>query len=195
MSITEARRRAIEEMVAASKRHLGAGISVPALESVKTELMKLCERRDLFSAHHYPLPTDGGIDSNYLIYEEEGGDFALYVNSSRPGQASRPHDHGGTWAVVAAVAGEETHRLFKPPTSETAMPELAATITVKPGCAVSLLPEGIHAIQASSDKPLLHLHLYGKGFAWQGQRREYDLEAGAVHQFRLEDLSWVIDLR
>ncbi len=186
---------AIAAMVAAAKAHLKAGLSVPTLEAVKTEVMALAERRDLFNERAFPLPPEGEIDSNYLIYEEADGGFALYVNSSRPGQVSRPHDHGGTWAVVAAVEGEETHRLFKPPVSRSAMPELAATITVKPGTAVSLLPDGIHAIEAKSDSPLLHLHLYGKGFAWQGERREFDLEAGEMHRFQLEDLEFITDLR
>ncbi|MEQ8651376.1 MAG: cysteine dioxygenase family protein [Kiloniellales bacterium] len=195
MSVKQQRDEAIGQMVSAAKTALLQGPTVEALEQAKTALMALCARKDLFPLGDFPLPPEGEIDSNYLIYEEADGGYALYVNSSRPGQTSRPHDHGGTWAIVAAIEGEELHRLYRPPVSDTAMPEEVATLTVRPGTAVSLTPAGIHAIHAVSDKPLLHLHLYGKGFAWQGERREYDLETDTVHRFRLEDLSWVIDAK
>ncbi len=195
MTAKQQRDDAIAQMVATAKAALEAGPTPAALERAKSALMALCGRKELFPLAEFPLPPEGEIDNNYLIYEEADGGYALYVNSSRPGQLSRPHDHGGTWAIVAAIEGEELHRLYRSPVSDTAMPQEAATLTVRPGTAVSLTPAGIHSIHAVSDQPLLHLHLYGKGFAWQGERREFDLETGTVHRFCLKDLSWVIDLR
>ena len=120
------------------------------------------------------------------------------MNSGKPGQSSPPHNHGGTWAIVAAVEGEETHRLYVDESQETesdiASIRQVTELIVKPGEAVSMMPDGIHSIHAG-DNPLLHLHLYGKRFSSQSQRNEYDLDSGTVRRFVLEDLGYIEDAR
>ena len=46
-----------------------------------------------------------------------------------------------------------------------------------------------------SDVPLLHLHLYAKGFEYQGERNEYNLETGEVKCFKLEEVGLIEDAR
>ena len=174
------------------------GVTVASMNKAKEELMNLAAKKNLFENDFLP-PDQGEIYRTFLIYQDDNGEYSLYVNASLPGQESPPHDHGGSWAIVVAVKGEELHRVYKanPDLTEVqSQPiQLANEILVKPGSAISLLPEGIHSIHANSDEPLLHLHLYGKGFEFQGERNEYDLESGAVKRFKLDDISVIEDAR
>ncbi len=195
MDVKVRRDVAIRDCIAKIKAALETGVTVPALEEAKRHLMALCAQRALFPRSHFPVPDEVEIERTSLIYQDNDGGYALYVNSSRPGQVSRPHDHGGSWALVAAVEGEETHRLFVHDGADIGGLRQAAELTVRPGTAVSLMPDGIHAIEAESSAPLLHLHLYGLSFPRQGERREFDPETGEVHRFKLEDLGFIQDAR
>ena len=99
------------------------------------------------------------------------------------------------WAIVAAIEGEETHKLYQETAKGAQTIEQVAELTVQPGTAVSMLPGGIHAIEANGTTPLLHLHLYGCMFEQQSERRQFDLESGTVRTFRLEDVGFVTDVR
>ncbi|WP_282605388.1 cysteine dioxygenase family protein [Pelagibius sp. Alg239-R121] len=195
MSVKAQREAAIRDCISRIKRSFQGGVTVPALEVAKHHLMSLCEQRALFPRSDFPVPNEVEIERTSLIYQDEDGGYALYVNSSRPGQTSRPHDHGGSWALVAAVEGEETHRLYVHDGSDVGGLRQVTELTVQPGLAVSLMPGGIHAIEAKSSEPLLHLHLYGLGFPQQGKRREFDQETGQVHRFHLKDLGFIEDAR
>lgn len=189
-------------------RIMETGIRVDTLERAKSTLLGLCAQHHLFPRDEFPLPVDGQCERTFLIHQRDSGAYAMYVNVGMPGQAYRPHDHGGTWAIVAAVHGVERHRLYIRNHSVAADRDghtscaptdsplrLATQIDVRPGVAVSLLPEGIHDIQALGDEPLLHLHLYGLGFEHQAMRTEFDLDRGSVHRFKLTDLGYIEDAR
>ena len=195
MSVKAERDAAIRGCISNIKQSFREGVTVPALEEAKHHLMKLCEQRALFPRSDFPVPDEVEIERTSLIYQDEDGSYALYVNSSRPGQISPPHDHGGSWALVAAVEGEETHRLYIHDGSDAGGLRQVTELTVQPGLAVSLMPDGIHAIEAKSSEPLLHLHLYGLGFPRQGERREFDPKTGQVHRFHLKDLGFIEDAR
>ncbi len=192
MERQNARRKAVAATIAEIKQHLAGGVAVPSIERAKQSLMRLAAQAHLFPREDFPLPEDGAMERTFLIHEDENGANALYVNSGLPGQATRPHNHGGSWAIVVAVEGEELHRLYVP---EGGTVRQAGELTVAPGAGVSLLPDGIHSIHAVSDRPLLHLHLYGMGFPHQGERMEYDLETGAALRFKLEDAFEIEDAR
>ena len=68
-------------------------------------------------------------------------------------------------------------------------------IIVGPGQAVTMQPDGIHEVHALDGQPLLHLHLYAKNFALQGERWKYDLERGEAQRFHLDELGSIIDAR
>ena len=197
MDVKAARTEAIEQTIAEVRTIMESGTTIPALEAAKTALMSLCAMEWLFPLADFPGPTGDQTERTYLIHEDNG-EFALYVNSGGPNQSAPPHDHGGAWAIVAAISGEETHRLYVDDASgdETRPPAVrqVAELVVKPGTAVSMLPDGIHSIHSASDQ-LLHLHLYGLSFESQLERRVYDLESGTVRRFVLEDVGFIEDMR
>ena len=193
MNMKTARHHAIVDCVDRAKKHLREGVDVESIHLAKAELMTLCRQRHLFPRSEFPVPDAEQVERFFLVYEDEKGEYALYVNSALPCQSYRPHDHGGSWAIIAAIEGEEKHGLYREGTPDTV--ELVNEIVVKPGTAVSMLGDGIHSIDAQGDQPLLHLHFYGKSFATQGQRVEYDLENGVAERFTMRDLDYIEDAR
>ena len=194
MDRKQARHEAVVSSIDRIRGILEPGIDIPAMEQAKLELMSLCERKDLFPRVDFPVPADE-VDRTYLVYQDDDGQYALYVNSSLPGQQSEPHDHGVSWAIVAAIEGEERHRLYRSEATDGSDLRQVSELVVRPGNAVSLLPRGIHAIEANGDQPLLHLHLYGASFDTQEERRQFDSETGKVKTFVLEDVGFVADAR
>ncbi len=198
MKMKNQRTSAVKQSIERIKAILQDGVDVPRLEAAKVVLMDLCSQADLFPRTDFPMPGKDQTERTFLVYEEDNGEYALYVNSGGPGQASAHHNHGGSWAIIAAIEGEEAHRLYTENTidleAEKADLLQVAEITVKPGTAVSMLEDGIHYIHAG-DKPLLHLHLYGKSYASQMQRKVYDMASGSVRRFVLEDVGFVEDAR
>jgi predicted metal-dependent enzyme (double-stranded beta helix superfamily) len=190
----EARKAAIDEILSKIRPILDASTDVSSMNQAKEHLMALCERSDLFNFEAFPIP-EGATEGFYLIHEDEDGRYALYVNAGLPGQTSKPHDHAGHWAIVAAVQGEETHRLFERDETRTPPIRHMGTLTVKPGQAVSMRPDGIHAISADGADPLLHLHFYGLAFDRQRGRREYDEETGEELYFEVPDVGEILDAR
>jgi len=198
MSKKHVRNQAVRATISEIKDIMEGGVTVDQLEAAKTALMSLGAKTDLFTLEDFPGPSGDETERTFLIYQDETGEFALYVNSGGPNQSAPPHDHGGSWAIIAAVFGEETHRLYVDDAAQTGSeaPALrqAAEIMVKPGTAVSMLPDGIHSIHGASDN-LMHLHLYGLNFESQSERRTYDLERGTVRRFVLEDVGFIEDAR
>lgn len=192
MSVKTQRQSVIEAAIDEIRTIMAEGISIETLERAKRVLISLCERAELFPREDFPVPDGDLTERTFLLREDDDGALALYVNSGLPAQSYRPHNHGGAWAIVAAVEGSERHDLY---TCEQEKLEHAGEVVVQPGTAVSMLPEGIHAIQGVGDQPLLHLHLYARNFANQAERIEFDPEAGTSHRFKLEDLGFVEDAR
>ena len=192
MNRRQERESAIAGMAARVEEAFAQGVTPSALDAAKQAMLDLAARRDLFLCEEFAQPDDGRRDRNILIYERDPGGMALYVNSSWPGQTSGPHDHGGAWAIVAAVDGEETHRTYE---ADGDAARQTGEMVVRPGTAIALGPDGIHSIHATSDQPLLHLHLYGMGFEHQKERRAFDLENGTVRRFILSDVGFIEDGR
>lgn len=197
MNAKTARKEVIDKAITEIKESISDGVTIESLNAAKSILMALAERKDLFPRCDFPVPGKEQIYRTFLVHEENDGSFALYVNSSLPGQTSRPHDHGGSWAIIAAVEGEEIHRVYTTDDSSSAPCNIrqVGEIVVKPGTAISLMPEGIHAIDAESEEPLLHLHLYGMSFQHHTNRKEYDLVANEVKNFVLDDIGLIEDAR
>lgn len=160
------------------------GVTRDALEAIKAELMALAAQEHLFPSSEFPPPPAGEKGSNrYLLREEEGGRFALYLNALNPGNETKPHDHT-TWAVVVAVDGQELNRVYDrvDDGSDPARCELRLReeIMVEPGRGIALMPEDIHSIHTTGDRPTRHLHMYGLALERLDQRRAYDAETGEV---------------
>src|SRR5215210_6485647 len=180
-----ARGAAIANAVARIRDIEGAqGVTRPALEAIREELMLLARQQHLFPSAEFPPPDDGAKGANrYLLHEDRGNRFALYLNALNPGNETRPHDHT-TWAVVVAVDGQELNRVYER-TDDGADPERCAIrlreeVMVEPGRGICLMPDDIHSIHTTGTVPTRHLHMYGLALDRLEDRKAYDMESGQV---------------
>lgn len=182
-------------MVNNVRRGLDERVDAASIETAKHELMKLCKRKELFPRDEFPVPSAGCTELFFHIYADPMQEYSLYVYSALPGQSYRPHDHGNSWAIVAAIEGVEIHSLYRQ--KDYSSTEWIKDITVQPGVAVSMLPGEIHSIRSAGTCPLLHLHFYGKSFEIQGERIEFDIETGQAYPLTLDNnyLSYIIDAK
>ena len=163
------------------------GVTRPALEAIKAEMLKLAEHEALFPAAEFPpLPAGEKGSKRYLLQEDPDGRFALYMLALNPGNSTKPHDHT-TWAVVVAVEGQELNRVYRRVDDGSqegvAKLELAREVLVEPGTGIALMPEDIHSIHTDGDKPTRHLHVYGLALEKLDDRMGYDFEAGTVQPY------------
>lgn len=172
----------IEDTVSAIRAILDDGTDAERLSRASELLADLASHPGLFPRTEFPVPGDGHNDITTRLRQDDDGGFALYVNSGLAGQSFRPHDHGDNWAIVAGVEGRELHRIYdrrddgsNPDAAELVLRE---EICLEPGGVIALPGNTIHSVEGQGDAPILHLHLYQKGYHAQAGRTEYDLEAG-----------------
>jgi len=162
----------------------GQGVTRESLAAIRAELLTLAAQEHLFPSVTFPPPPNGEKGSNrYLLQEDSGHRFALYLNALNPGNETKPHDHT-TWAVVVAVDGQELNKVYER-TDDGAKPDHAAIrlreeIMVEPGRGICLMPEDIHSIHTTGSVPTRHLHMYGLALEVLDDRKGYDPETGAV---------------
>ena len=160
------------------------GVTRPGLEAIRDELLLLARQEHLFPSSEFPPPASGEKGSNrYLLHEDPGHRFALYLNALNPGNETRPHDHT-TWAVVVAVEGRELNRVYER-LDDGADPErcsirLRDEVMVEPGRGICLMPDDIHSIHTKGAAPTRHLHMYGLALERLDDRKAYDMESGQV---------------
>ena len=160
------------------------GVTRPALEAIREELMLLARQEHLFPSGEFPPPAGGERGANrYLLHEDPGHRFALYLNALNPGNETRPHDHT-TWAVVVAVEGQELNKVYER-TDDGADPERCSIrvreeVMVEPGRGICLMPDDIHSIHTAGSVPTRHLHMYGLALERLDERRAFDMESGQV---------------
>ena len=182
-------RRAIRRCLDDVKAHVGArGATRGALEEVKTRLLELAARRDLFRYRRFPVQgrERGRRSSVYLLDEDDDRSFALFAVSEVEGNMSPPHDHT-TWAVLAGVEGEELNRFYdrlddRREPGRATVRERGQAI-VKAGTAVALMPDDIHSIHCLCDAPTLNFHLYGRSIAHLPDRKMFDMRNGTCRTF------------
>jgi predicted metal-dependent enzyme (double-stranded beta helix superfamily) len=172
---TVARIRAIERSL---------GVTRPALERIRAELLALAAREELFPSATFPPPPEGQKGSNrYLLHEDPGNRFALYMNALNPGNETKPHDHT-TWAVVVAVDGQELNKVYDR-ADDGSVPDrcelrIREEIMVEPGRGICLMPEDIHSIHTTGVVPTRHLHMYGLALEVLDDRKAYDPADGSI---------------
>jgi predicted metal-dependent enzyme (double-stranded beta helix superfamily) len=163
------------------------GVTRPALEKIRGELMKLAAQEHLFPSAHFPPPPPGEKGGNrYFLQEDADHRFALYMNALNPGNATKPHDHT-TWAVVVAVEGQELNKVYER-TDDGTDParcdlRLREEIMVEPGRGICLMPEDIHSIHTTGTRPTRHLHMYGLALEKLDGRRAFDDKTGVVSYY------------
>lgn len=160
MSVAEQRRAAVSNAVSKIRENAaGAEISKEVLEMIKTELLALASKRDLFTLNDFPPPTEDDPRTSclYRLSEDENHEFALYINVAHGKVDAPPHDHT-TWAVIVGVEGEEENRFYDKADSGV---NQKGNAIVKEGAGVTLMPEDIHSIHIKPENPVLNFHMYG----------------------------------
>jgi predicted metal-dependent enzyme (double-stranded beta helix superfamily) len=151
------------------------GVTRAALDAIMAELQALAANERLFPSAEFPPPPNGEKGSRrYLLHEDPGGRFALYLNALNPGNETKPHDHT-TWAVVVAVDGEELNKVYAPKPGGL---EIVREVVVRPGTGIALMPEDIHSIHTQGTVPTRHLHMYGLALEKLDKRMAYDPATG-----------------
>ncbi len=163
------------------------GVTRPALEAIKTEMLSLAENEALFPAAEFPPPPAGEKGSKrYLLQEDTDGRFALYMLALNPGNSTKPHDHT-TWAVVVGVEGQELNKVYRrvDDGSEAGHAELEQVreVMVEPGAGIALMPEDIHSIHTEGTASTRHLHCYGLALERLDERQGFDLESKTVQPY------------
>lgn len=182
---TTRRRKALvsETMQAIKEVVVSKGLSRGTLDEVKRLVAGMTNEPELFSDADFPTPTPDEFAKIYLLSDEEGGDYSLYLISVLPLGPSPVHDHG-TFAVIAGIDGEEENTVYKR-LDDKSVPGKATLeedfrVVLKQGDGIAFMPEDIHHINVVSDKPTRHFHLYGKGFDQQTDRQEFNLKEGTA---------------
>ncbi|HEX2112954.1 MAG TPA: rhodanese-like domain-containing protein [Alphaproteobacteria bacterium] len=165
MSVHERRAAAVAQTMDAIRRIEAAkGVTPAALEDIKTELIQLASRTELFPRAHFPVPA-GSHGMVYRLSEDADLRFALYASAGVPGKAQPPHNHT-TWASIAGVYGDE-HNVFYERIDNRDTPgqgrlRRTGEQTVRRGNAVAFMPDDFHTIEVLGTEPSLHLHVYGR---------------------------------
>ncbi|MFT4433991.1 cysteine dioxygenase [Caballeronia sp. 15715] len=183
-------RQAAVSVLLGHVRHIMAqqGVTRGALDDISAHLQAFAANHaELFTTADFPPPQAGSGDTStrYRLNPGEDG-FALYLNSLLPGKTTIPHNHD-TWAVIAALEGEELNRVYQRTDdgtdSERATLDIEREVVVRPGTPIAFLPEDIHSIHVTGAAPTLHFHLYGRPLETLSGRLGYELETGRVVRY------------
>ena len=179
-AVIEARRAAVSEAVA-KIRSIEAedGVTRPALDRICEILVDLAAKDDLFDREHFPDPDPDAPARLYVLSEDDGGRFPLYLTCSRPGGRVPPHNHT-TWAVVVGLSGEEENRLYDRTDGGDgpghATLEQTRQVVLRGGDALAMMPDDIHSVHTPGDEVRRHFHMYGLSLEKLPERIFYDLE-------------------
>lgn len=192
MNPIEAERAAAVAECASHIRHLEAsyGVTRDGLEHIGNEVVALGKQAHLFPFEDFPLPDDGRKNKLYRLAMTDDERQAIYLNVSAGHVKSPPHNHT-TWAVVAGVRGSEMNyfydRVDDGSTEGKAEIRENGELDVRPGYAIRLLPDDIHAIELSGDEPKMHLHCYGLALHRLDARLAFDMKAGTCKVMSVPD--------
>lgn len=184
MSVAPLRQAAVAAAITDVKAIIGdRPLDRPAMERVLDVLKGLAAQPALWPAEDFPAPGEDTRQARYLITEDPDQTFALYLNTMLPGRKIPPHDHT-TWACIAGIEGEEHNTTYRrvddgsrPGHAEL---ERERMVVVAAGSGIALLPDDIHSVDIVGDRPIRHLHLYGRALEVLSERVTYDLAAKTV---------------
>ena len=165
MTLQQERARAVGELIGRVRAiEAKEGVTRASLDLIKTKLIALAGRAELFPAAHF-ANNPGRAGTIYHLAEDPDGRFALYGSAGVPGKAQPPHNHT-TWASIAGVYGDE-HNVFYERTDRGEAPgegrlQKTHELTIRRGSACAMLPDDFHTIEVTGKSDSLHLHLYGR---------------------------------
>jgi predicted metal-dependent enzyme (double-stranded beta helix superfamily) len=186
MSRAEERENAIDETLQRVRAIIaGQGVDPTALAEVKTALIALASRDELFTESDFPPPGKGG-DRMYTLSIDPDDRFALYLDCSDRDAETPPHNHT-TWAVIAGVRGGELNRLYRvegeAPDGGRGPLVQSGEQMVEPGSGVAFMPDDFHSIHLEGGRLNMNLHLYGLGLHRLKDRVKFDAETGQYSWF------------
>jgi predicted metal-dependent enzyme (double-stranded beta helix superfamily) len=182
------RAAAIRQFLADARDIIGrAEVDRATLDALSVRLSQLASSRLLFPPSDFPPAQASNADTSvrYQISEGDKG-ITLYLNSLLPGKTTLPHNHT-TWAVIAAIKGEELNRVYRR-TDQGEDPgyaklELDKEVIVRPGVTIAFLPDDIHSIHVEGSEPTLHLHLYGQPLETLTDRIGIEAHTGKIVRY------------
>lgn len=169
------------------------GVTKESLLQIEEQLRLLAENPGWFTEQEFPAPTQKSDDTSYVyrISEDENNNrFALYVQSARAPTNTPPHNHD-TWAVITGIRGDELNRFYE---RKNGGVNMIGSQVVRPGASVTLLPDDLHSIHITDEKPVINFHMYGLGLEYLTEREYYDRAAGEWKIFG-RDRNNIIDAR
>lgn len=153
------------------------GVTRPALAAIKAEMLNLAAQEHLFPTSEFPPPPPGEKGARrYRLQADADNRFALYMNALNPGNETKPHDHT-TWAVVVGVEGQELNKVYR---READSLPVDHEVMVEVGTGIALMPEDIHSIHTTGERPTRHLHMYGLALEVLDNRMAYDPATGTA---------------
>jgi predicted metal-dependent enzyme (double-stranded beta helix superfamily) len=158
------------------------GVNPDSLEAIKTELMKLAAKTELFPVEDFPPPAEaaGHPSCLYLLSEDDDHRFALYANSTDRKYVNAPHNHT-TWAVIVGVHGEEPNRFYK--RTDDGGVEQTGGAVVRQGNGVSFMPDDLHSLDIAGGAPMLNFHMYGLAIPQLFKRQYYNERDHSWHYY------------
>lgn len=158
------------------------GVNPESLEAIKSELMKLAAKTELFPLEDFPPPAETGGNPSclYLLSEDSDRRFALYANSTNRRYVNAPHNHT-TWAVIVGVHGEEPNRFYK--RSEDGGVEQTGAAVVRQGVGVTFMPDDLHSLDIAGGAPMLNFHMYGLAIPQLFKRQYYNDRDHSWHYY------------
>ncbi len=157
------------------------GVTPDALAAIKTELVALATREDLFPGEEFHAPEKGAL---YRLAEDADHRFALYAVTCVKSRSSPVHNHT-TWAAIAGVRGAERNTIYER-TDNRDTPGVGrlrqvGEHTVVSGTAVAYMPDDFHAIEMVGDGPWVQLHLYGRSLEHLPGRIKFEGPEGGAY--------------
>jgi predicted metal-dependent enzyme (double-stranded beta helix superfamily) len=184
MSVAERRQAAVASAIADVKGIIAnRPVDRPTAARVLEVLKGLAAQPELWPAADFPAPGEDTRQARYLVTEDPDSTFALYLNTMLPGRKIPPHNHT-TWACIAGIEGEEHNTVYErvDDRSREGHAELRKQemVVVAAGSGIAMLPEDIHSVDIVGERPIRHLHLYGRALETLSERVTYDIEAKTV---------------
>jgi predicted metal-dependent enzyme (double-stranded beta helix superfamily) len=159
---------------------------LPALvQSAQPRLFELLTDMSWLDAR-YTVARESSVQ--YLLHRHPADAYTIVSIVFPVGYSTPVHDHT-TWGLVGVWRGEEQEERFvrvdDRSREDRAQLKAVGTVVNTPVAVSRLIPpdEEIHRIRTLSPYPACSIHVYG-GYLHGMLRHRYDLETGAISEFR-----------
>jgi predicted metal-dependent enzyme (double-stranded beta helix superfamily) len=159
-----------------------------SLEKVLKIVLRIAALPARWDDEHYSVPPADEHQARYLIRTDPDDRFTLYLNVMRPGKRIPPHNHT-TWACIASVEGAEHNVIYERTDgghgSGPAVLAAVGEVEIRPGEGLALLADDIHSVEIRGERPIRHLHFYGRALETLSERLMFDIETGEARPMKM----------